>query len=362
MHEIVASIHMHSRYSDGTGTHAEIAAAAQQVGLDAIIVTDHNVLVKGLEGYYEDADSRVLLLTGEEVHDQARQPQKNHMLVLGAGAEVAHFAGDPQELVDRVQALGGLSFLAHPFDQDMPLVQGPDISWVNWDLKGYTGIELWNGLTEFKGRFSNWPEAIFYAYWPRLIANGPDPRTLRKWDELLNSGRRVAAIGGPDAHALAARKGPFRRTIFPYEFHFRTLNTHILLDEPLTGDLGTDKVAIYRGLGAGHAYVGYDLPMPTRGFRFWAKSGGEQVVMGDELVLDGEARIRAHFPVCADIRLLRNGELVQGYPRHDALNLDIDEPGVYRVEAYRKYLGRSRAWIFSNPIYVREGKSRQVHK
>ena len=29
------------------------------------------------------------------------------------------------------------------------------------------------------------------------------------------------------------------------------------------------------------------------------------------------------------------------------------EPGVYRIEAYRRYLGRRRGWIFSNPIYVR---------
>ena len=29
------------------------------------------------------------------------------------------------------------------------------------------------------------------------------------------------------------------------------------------------------------------------------------------------------------------------------------EPGVYRVEVWRSYLGRKRGWIFSNPIYVR---------
>jgi hypothetical protein len=29
------------------------------------------------------------------------------------------------------------------------------------------------------------------------------------------------------------------------------------------------------------------------------------------------------------------------------------EAGVYRIEAYRRHLGRRRAWIFSNPIYVR---------
>lgn len=354
MHEIVVNVHMHTQYSDGAGTHAEIVAAAQRVGLDAIIVTDHNVLVQGLEGYYEKDGSRVLLLCGEEVHDQARQPQKNHMLVLGAKQEVAQLAGDPQELVERIQAVGGLSFLAHPFDQEAPLVRGEDISWVSWEVEGYTGIELWNGLTEFKRRFHNWPEAFFYAYQPRRIAQGPDPRTLHKWDDLLNSGRRVVALGGTDAHALPARKGPFRRTIFPYEFHFRTINMHVLLEAELGGNRHTDEAAIYRALGAGHAFIGHDLPMPTRGFRFWAESGGEKALMGDELHLQGEAKIRAHFPVCADIRLLRNGKVVQAYDKHDLLSVDTHAPGVYRVEAYRKYLGRRRGWIYSNPIYVSE--------
>src|SRR5688572_16609016 len=55
MHEIVVNLHMHTRYSDGSGTHKDIAQAAIQAGLDAVIVTDHNVLVQGLEGYYRSA-------------------------------------------------------------------------------------------------------------------------------------------------------------------------------------------------------------------------------------------------------------------------------------------------------------------
>ena len=39
MHEIVVNLHMHTRYSDGTGTHKDIAHAAIKCGLDAVIVT-----------------------------------------------------------------------------------------------------------------------------------------------------------------------------------------------------------------------------------------------------------------------------------------------------------------------------------
>ena len=30
-----------------------------------------------------------------------------------------------------------------------------------------------------------------------------------------------------------------------------------------------------------------------------------------------------------------------------------NQPGVYRVECYIQYMGAKRAWIFSNPIYLR---------
>ena len=120
MHEIVVNLHMHTRYSDGTGTHKDIADAAIKTGLDAVIVTDHNVLVQGVEGYYRTGrnpnspvrSSRVLVLVGQEVHDQDRVPQKNHLLVFNANRDLSHLADDPQTLINGVNDTGGLSFIA----------------------------------------------------------------------------------------------------------------------------------------------------------------------------------------------------------------------------------------------------------
>ncbi|MHB1481565.1 MAG: PHP domain-containing protein, partial [Bellilinea sp.] len=75
MHEFVVNLHTHSRYSDGAGTHAQIAQAALEAGLDCVIITDHNVHVRGFEGYSRKEGRKLLVLVGEEVHDQARQPQ-----------------------------------------------------------------------------------------------------------------------------------------------------------------------------------------------------------------------------------------------------------------------------------------------
>ena len=54
-----------------------------------------------------------------------------------------------------------------------------------------------------------------------------------------------------------------------------------------------------------------------------------------------------------EIRLLKDGRPVQIVA--DAARrspIVVTEPGVYRMEAYRRFWGHTRTWIFSNPIYV----------
>lgn len=353
MHEITINLHMHTVYSDGTGTHADLAAAARSAGLEAIIVTDHNVRVEGLEGYYGEGDDRVLVLIGEEVHDQARDPQRNHLLVFGAEKEMATFAADPQTLINEVNQSGGLAFLAHPYDPEAPRFNEPDLSWENWEVQGYTGIELWNAMTEFKTLLTSYPRAIFYAFNFRQVGRGPLPQTLTRWDQLLNSGNKVVAIGGSDAHRLIRRLGPIRRLLFPYEDHFRAVNTHLLLSRPLSGNPQQDKAHIYQALGAGHAYIGYDLPAPTSGFRFSAHCNSGVSWMGDTVALAERPTLQVRLPAPAESRLLRNGEVVRSSPRRQHLIHQVTDPGIYRVEAFMPYKGRRRTWIISNPIYIR---------
>lgn len=353
MQEVVVNLHMHTRYSDGTGTHRDIAKAALASGVDVVIVTDHNVLVSGVEGYYQEKKRKILLLIGEEIHDQARDPQKNHLLVLGAERELATFAENPQLLIDKVRETGGLSFLAHPDDPETPAFKELDISWDDWSVQNYTGIELWNALSELKTVVPTKLHGAFFAFFPSFVAHQPIPATIARWDQLLEQGRPVVAVGGSDAHALHMSMGPISRVIFPYEFHFRTVNTHVLLDQPLSGDLKSDKKAIYSAMAAGHCFVGYDLPASTREFRFSAQGLEKDAVMGDELPVKGGVTLQAKLPAEAEIRLLRNGEVIQTYEKSLSMTYITNAPGVYRVEAYRKFLGKQRGWIYSNPIYLR---------
>ena len=61
MHEITINLHMHTRFSDGHGSHADIARAAIEAGLDAVIVTDHYVRIEGPQGYFREGTDRVLV-------------------------------------------------------------------------------------------------------------------------------------------------------------------------------------------------------------------------------------------------------------------------------------------------------------
>lgn len=353
MTELVVNLHMHTRYSDGTGRHADIADHALKSGLDVVIVTDHNVWTQGFEGYYRQGPRRLLMLVGEEVHDQSRNPQKNHLLVFGAEGEMATYAKEPQRLIDRVIQRGGLAFIAHPTDPALPLFKQDDISWVDWQVDSYTGIELWNHFSELKSVIHSRIGAIFYAFFPQHISHNPEPETLSHWDHLLASGKRVVAIGGSDAHMLHKKMGPLSRTLYPYSFHFRCINTHIITPNPLSSDLAADRRMVYQALQEGHCFVGYDLPASTRGFSFTAQTSSGTAIMGDEVNLTGSATLQVRLPLETECRLICDGVLVKTWQDQQICTYITSQPGAYRIECSLPYLAKRRGWIFSNPIYLR---------
>ncbi|MEE8389670.1 MAG: CehA/McbA family metallohydrolase [Anaerolineae bacterium] len=348
IYEYAGNLHAHTPYSDGQALHAEIAQAAAKAGLDFVIVTDHNVWVNGCERHH----GKVLLLVGEEVHDVRRQPLGNHLLVYNAECELATLAADPQELVNEVKQQGGICFLAHPYEYRSPT--SPDLvafPWDDWNVTGYTGIEIWNYMSELKALARSKLSALFYAYFPALGITGPFRATLRQWDQLLSQGKRIAAIGGSDAHGDTYSIGPLRRTVFPYEHLFRCVNTHIITERPLNGTLEHDKELIYDALRAGHTWVGYDLAASTAGFRFDARSINSYATIGDELKRTGATKFDVQTPHKGDIRLLCNGRVI-ARARGQQLKYTTADPGAYRVEVYRRYRSSNRGWIFSSPIYV----------
>jgi hypothetical protein len=106
-------------------------------------------------------------------------------------------------------------------------------------------------------------------------------------------------------------------------------------------------------LRAGHIFVAYDLAGSGRGFRFVATGQRGSVSMGDEMRLEAPITLKAISPLPAYLRLLKDGgevACVQG----QELTYETIEPGVFRVEAFRRFHLKRRGWVFSNPIYIRE--------
>ncbi|HOT90647.1 MAG TPA: CehA/McbA family metallohydrolase [Anaerolineae bacterium] len=347
--EYVGNPHVHSVYSDGAATHREIAAAAAAANLNFVIVTDHNIYATDLDAYY----GSTLLLVGEEIHNVCRRFSSNHLLVYGAEQEMSPYSfGNVQTLIRTIQTRGGFCYLAHPLDRASPLkADWRAMPWVDWPVQGVAGLEIWDYMSEFKSLLWSRPVAAIYARFPAWGIRGPYRATLRLWDELLRNGQRLGAFGGANAHGPSSKWQLVGHPGLSYAYLFRCVNTHILTRGALSGEVEADKALIYEALRAGRTWVGYDLPHPTYGFRFIAHSGAARATMGEELRRLGAINIEVDLPAPGEIHLLRDGKRIL-LVRGTQLRYTSAEPGIHRVEVYRRFHGRKVGWIFSSPIYI----------
>ncbi|QGV80093.1 CehA/McbA family metallohydrolase [Streptomyces ficellus] len=196
--------HLHSVYSDGRRTPAEVAAAARAAGLDFINTSEHNTHAahRAWEGLWGDD---LLILTGEEV-----TTRNGHLVAVGT---------DPGTFVDwryrardnrfghcarEIRRAGGLVVPAHPHATCV------GCAW-KYGFAEADAVEVWNG--------------------PYTL---DDEVTLADWDGTLALGRWAPAMGGSDAHREPQKVG-----------------------EPQTVVLADDltRRAILAGLRAGRSYV-----------------------------------------------------------------------------------------------------------
>ena len=354
--EYIGNMHMHTPYSDGEAIHSQIADAALAAQLDFVIVTDHNIWVDNVQGYYGDANQGyVLLLTGEEVHDTTRHPQVNHCLVYNTSQEMSQYADDPQNLIDEVNKSGGLTFLAHPFDKEVNWHDIGAIAWVDWNIQGYTGIEVWNYMSCFKDVLETPFKSIRRVFEPEKSVIGPRQETLTFWDSLLAKGQRVVGIGNSDAHGTIFKMGPVKHTIFAYDYLFSCVNTHILTSSAFTGEVDHDSKIIYTSLAKGQVFISYQVLGKASGFRFSAQDGrGRAAQMGESIRVGRGITLQIITPQRSHIKLIRHGKIIACDKNIENLTKVVLQPGAYRVEVWRNYQGKERCWILSNPIYIED--------
>ena len=348
LHGLACVAHVHSTYSDGTATVAELVEAAGEAGADCVLLTDHDTLEarrRGEEGWH----GRILVLVGHEV-----SPKGGHLLVFGVDEEIGHAGRSEREILEAVREASGISFAAHPFSEGSRLskVIAPPHGWDLLDDEASPGIELWSLETDSAEAWRSPWQATAFLRDPMRFLNGPPARHLEAWDRLCRR-RRVPAIGGLDAHQKGFRLRGRVRSPMPNARYFALLQTHVLLPAAPSGELAADRRATYDALAEGRCYLSFEALAPGRGFRFWAEGDGGAVAMGAQAD-PGDWALRAIVPRRARLRLLHDGQPVAD-AEGDRLKLEVSDAGCYRLEAWLDEPGRERLWLASNPIYLRAG-------
>jgi hypothetical protein len=342
--EYIGCIHGHSIYSDGSGTYPEIIKAAQEAGLDFLLMSDHMTLRGRDEGYTGWHDN-LFVSVGYEINDR---DDLHHYLAFGL-EETLPENYTPEQYIKAVKAKNALGVAAHPFEQrdKKKSVPGfPPIPWGNLDYPEIETIEIWNMM-------SHWLEltTIRNKYWnavhPRSVSTFP-PRQLLKWWDKANLERKVTGIGSVDVHATKITiLGMFTKAIFDYKIMFKSIRTHLLCDAELlkTADNSAIESTIFKLIRDGRTFVSNYRWGDARGFRFWAEDGDRLLQMGES----GEMHrpiLRAVLPGKGHCRIICNGELFRKGPASE-IDLQVT-PGVYRLEVLKGKHG----WIYSNHIKI----------
>lgn len=181
--------HVHSRESgDASPTLEEIADYAEGVGLDFVMLSDHNT-VSQLELYaaVQAAHPDLLFVPGVEV-----TTYQGHALSIGGTEWIDHRLGFEGRTIDQVvadvHAEGALFAIAHP-----SLSLGDACIGCGWmaELGGdeLDAIEVQTGAYSVTG--------LFFS------------RTITRWEALAAEGHHVVAIGGSDDHRAGTGTGTF---------------------------------------------------------------------------------------------------------------------------------------------------------
>jgi PHP domain len=334
MHDLACVVHCHSTYSDGTGTVPQIAAAAARAGADAVLLTDHDTLEakrRGEEGW----QGPVLVCVGVEVSPR----RQNHYLAFGLDEEIVHEGMSPAQIVAAVREAGGFGFAAHPFSKGSEVFAraGPGMPWRDLETEELDGLEVWSLVTDVAESLPRRRDAVRFIATPGRVVDRPPARNLAEWDR-LGALRRVVGIGGVDAHQFGLRiAGRVPLRLMGYHRSFSFLRTHALVE----GEASVDS--LYAALRAGSCYLALDHLGSPKGFEFER--------MGQE-VEAGPRTLHARVPRPAALTLLRDGAPI-ARAQGTEVTAEVEEPGVYRVEATLPHHGRDRAWIISNPVYLR---------
>ncbi len=208
---IVADLHMHTNWSHDCAMDVPaILDRAEEEGLGAIAITDHNVFGGALEAVEAARDRELIVIPGEEVKTDGQ----GEVIGLFLQHEIAR--GMPfADTVSAIRAQGGIVYLPHPFDR-MHAIPFP--ATLHRHLAEIDVLEVYNARLLLEGYND---EALRFARKYRLLQGaGSDAHVLqgigtgalrmrrfRDAEEFLLSLRTAEVLRRPKSLAyLQARK------------------------------------------------------------------------------------------------------------------------------------------------------------
>jgi hypothetical protein len=346
IHELCGAIHLHTTFSDGSVGFPALIAAAKEVGLDFIVVTDH-LSLKGKEKGFEGFSDELFVSIGYEHNDINNL---NHYLVLGT-ENVIRVHDKPQKYIDEIRKNNGIGFIAHPVEKRHYFKDYPAYPWNDWNVQGFDGIELWNQMSDWLEKLKSWLNFIRLFY-PRRFLVSAEAEILRRWDE-FNRAVFISGIGGVDAHTMKIKYGLFHLTIFPIKVELQGIRTHLFLTEPLPkGDVVKAKSQFLDALKNGRGFITNFRRGDAKGTRIFIEYGNGVISLPGFVGAQGTkgalpAFLHVQLVDNAEIRIIKNGETVHKTSGR-RIEFKIVEKGLYRIEVYK----RANAWIYSNPFPI----------
>lgn len=158
--------HLHTTNSDGKMTIEKLISECKKLGLDFMIVTDHNYnTVK--ESHF---DENMLVIQGQELTDY-----NGHINIWGAKVpqDPPHKLDTKEDfldLVNKCKEAGATVSLNHPFCSNCPFRLEKD------DFP-FDTVEVWNA-----------------------VQHSDNVKNLKWWSEQLLKGKKIMAVGGSDHH------------------------------------------------------------------------------------------------------------------------------------------------------------------
>jgi PHP domain len=349
--ERIGVIHVHTKASDGSGTVAEVMAAAEKANLSFIAITDHNVAMTESDLAEDPPD--LPIISGVEVGTTS-----GHFLALGIPPSwIQPKTKNDRDLLAAARAVGAFRVLAHPFHPFTP--------WTDWKTTDFDGMEIWNEDAAWRQNnfFDLLDALLLYKENDQLalvrLASTPE-ENFAKWDELLQQ-RPVAGICAADTHARL-RLGFGTDLRFPgYVPSLKVAREHVLLGPDAGG--GNPALAsgaeILDALRKGHSYCGLDSLYPADGFSFRVSSANASGGPGDFLPWTRDAHLQISTPPGAGLPLIKVFRDGREITEEETGTIDepITGPGRYRTEIFLRQpgltgWGRWTLWVFTNPIYV----------